>query len=127
MFRTDQIPGKRINATIKNVILNKLQNTSVFLGDVKNIVPKLKKKYDRILMPLPKTADEYLNLALRFLKDGGAVHFYAFQRDGEEKKLLEKIKKTCTMKKKKCRILKSVKCCQSGPGEYRVCIDFKVY
>ena len=37
-----------------NVVLNKFTNVQLLQGDVKKIVPTLKKKFDRIIMPLPK-------------------------------------------------------------------------
>ena len=39
-------------------------------GDVRDVVPKLKKKFDRILMPLPKSAEEFLDIALSASKKG---------------------------------------------------------
>lgn len=114
------------NYALQNVITNKLNNTSVFLGDVKNIVPKLNKKFDRILMPLPKTASEYLDVALKAAKKGAVIHFYDFQNEDETEKSVEKIKKACKKAKKKCRILKIVKCGQHAPREFRFCVEFKV-
>src|SRR3990167_4377819 len=39
---------------LENVKLNKTANIKLFLGDVKKVLPKLKEKFDRIIMPLPK-------------------------------------------------------------------------
>ena len=114
------------NYSLQNVIANKLNNTSVFLGDVKNIVPKLNKKFDRILMPLPKTAANYLDVALKASKKGTVIHFYDFQKETETKKSTDKIKKACAEARKKCRIIQTVKCGQAAPREFRFCIEFKV-
>lgn len=62
----------------ENLKLNKIGNVKLFLGDVKKIVPKLKKKFDRIVMPLPKSAEEFLDVALKSAKKGTVIHFYDF-------------------------------------------------
>jgi tRNA (guanine37-N1)-methyltransferase len=113
------------NYAIQNIILNKLNNTYVFLGDVRNIVPKLGKKFDRIIMPLPKSAADYLDVAFAASKKGTIIHFYDFQREGDFEKSVEKIRKACKIAAKKCKILGITKCGQSSPREFRICIDFK--
>jgi len=129
--KAKHVYGVEINPTahnyaLQNILLNKLNNTGVFLGDVRSIVPRLNKKFDRILMPLPKTAADYLDVALKASKKGAIIHFYDFQKEGEEDKSVEKIKKACKSAKKKCKILEIIKCGQHAPREFRVCVDFKV-
>ncbi len=110
----------------ENTILNKLSNTRLFRGDVKKIVPKLKQKFDRILMPLPKTSESFLSSALTLAKKGTIIHFYSFQKQGEFKKAVNKIKKACKKAKKTSKILEIVKCGQHAPYIYRICVDFKI-
>ncbi len=112
---------------IENVKKNKLENKiRLFFGDVKKIMPKLDKKFDRILMPLPKGAVIFLELASKQIKKKGTVHLYDFLHEGEFSKAEEKAKNTCEKLKKKCKILSTVKCGQYSPGFYRVCVDFEV-
>jgi tRNA (guanine37-N1)-methyltransferase len=110
----------------QNLIMNKLSNAFVFLGDVKTVVPKLKMKFDRIIMPLPKSAGDYLEVAFSVSKKGTIIHFYDFQQEGEFEKSVEKIRKACQTAKKECKILGITKCGQSAPREFRVCVDFEV-
>ena len=129
--KAKQVYGVEINPTahnyaLQNILINKLNNTGVFLGDVKHIVPKLNKKFDRILMPHPTAADKYLDVALKCAKKGAVIHYYDFQKEDETKKSIGKIKKACAKAKKKCRILRTVKCGQSAPREFRFCIEFKI-
>ena len=113
---------------LENVKKNKLENkTKLFLGDVKKILPKLNKKFDRILMPLPKGGENFLDLALKHIKNKGTVHFYDFLHEDEFDFAVEKIKKACNNLNKKYKILKIVKCGQYSPRFYRVCVDFEVY
>ena len=109
----------------ENILLNKAENVRLFKGDVKKIVPKLKKKFDRILMPLPRGAESFLGTALKAAKKGAIVHFYDFLHEDEFKKAEEKISKACKKAGKKFKIIGMVKCGQFGPGIFRICVDFR--
>lgn len=110
----------------ENVRLNKLNNVKLFLGDVKKIIPKLNKKFDRILMPLPKSADDFLPTALKAAKKGTIIHFYDFLNENEFEKADEKVKGACKKAKLRCRILNLVKCGQHSPRVFRICVDFEI-
>jgi len=106
----------------ENVMLNKLDNIKLFLGDVKEIVPRLKKKFDRILMPLPKSAEDFLDITKLVSKKGTIIHFYDFLLEDEFSKAKEKVKKHF----KKVKFLNLIKCGQLSPRKYRICLDFEV-
>jgi tRNA (guanine37-N1)-methyltransferase len=110
----------------ENILLNKISNIRLYKGDVKKIVPLLKMKFDRILMPLPRGAEDYLKTALKSAKKGTIIHFYDFLHETEFKKAEEKIKKSCKKSRKKCKIIRTIRCGQFGPGIYRICVDFKL-
>src|SRR3989338_9191818 len=113
--------------SIENIKKNKLENKiKLFFGDVNKILPKINNKFDRVLMPLPKGAEEYLDLALKYAKKNGIVHFYDFLHEDEFSKAYGKIENACKKAMKKYKILNTVKCGQYAPGFYRVCADFKV-
>ncbi|MBI2667917.1 methyltransferase domain-containing protein [Candidatus Woesearchaeota archaeon] len=107
---------------LENLRLNKIENIKLIRGDVKKIIPKLKKKFDRIIMPLPKNAEDYLDYALKVSKKDTIIHFYDFEHENEIKNSEEKIKNHL----KKYKILKIVKCGQYAPRKYRICVDFKI-
>ena len=127
-----EVYGIEINPTahkyaIENIKKNKLEDKIKLLyGDVRKIMLRLNKKFDRILMPLPKGAESYLDLALKHIKKNGIIHFYDFLHENEFEKSEEKIKKACEKSRKKCKILNTVKCGQYAPGFYRICADFLV-
>jgi tRNA (guanine37-N1)-methyltransferase len=110
--------------SVENLKLNKVVNIKLFKGDVKKVLPKIKKKFGRILMPLPKGAESFLDLAKSKIKKNGIIHFYDFsdEKDFPEKSISE-IKKVF----RRFRVLKKVKCGQYGPRRFRVCIDFKAF
>ncbi len=111
---------------LKNLELNKIRNAEVLKGDVKNIVPKLKEKFDRIVMPLPKTAEKYLKYAFDVSKRGTIIHFYSFAQENEFNEAKEELLKSCKAFKKNCKILRIVKAGEYSPRTYRICIDFRV-
>ena len=111
---------------VENIMLNKLKNIALIKGDVRKIMPKMKQKFDRILMPLPKGAENYLDLAIKQAKKNAVIHFYDFLNEKEFDLAKEKVSKACKKLKKKFKVLKLVKCGHFGPGIYRVCLDFKV-
>jgi len=112
----------------ENVKLNKLQDKiKLCKGDVIEVVPQLKKKFDRILMPMPKTSLTFLETAFKAAKKDTIIHFYTFGREEEFQEIRSKIKEECRNHKKKCRIIRTVKAGQYAPGVFRVCVDFKVF
>lgn len=106
---------------LENVRLNNFNRIKLFNGDVREIVPKLDIKFDRIVMPLPKDAGDFLDLIKLVAKRGCFVHFYCFGKEDEIKSIKKGIKE-----KIKCRILNIVKCGKFSPRVYRFCVDFKV-
>ncbi|MBW3011557.1 hypothetical protein KY311_00055, partial [Candidatus Woesearchaeota archaeon] len=80
-------------------------------------------QFDRIVMPLPKSAEDFLETAMLNAKKGTIIHFYDFVHENDfPHKSIEKIKRHAG----KFKVLKAVKCGQYSPGKYRVCVDFKV-
>ena len=107
---------------LENLKLNKINENKIKLynGDVKKIMPKINKKFDRIIMPLPKESFSFLNLALKKIKKKGTIHLYTFIE--EENEVEEKMKKYT----KKFRILKITKCGVYSSRISRVCVDVKI-
>jgi len=79
----------------ENVRTNRLFGIVVpILGDTKEIIEKrLHHVADRVLMPLPEKALEYLPYALLALKEnGGTVHYYDFVHAKKAEDPVEKVK-----------------------------------
>ena len=114
---------------LENVQLNKLNNVELMQGDVHKVAAKLvkeKKLFDRILMPLPKGAEDFLLDAIAVAKKKSIIHFYDFLHEKEFDKALKKIEKACKKAKRKYKILRLVKCGQHSPYVFRICVDFQV-
>ena len=112
---------------LENVSLNKLDDkVAIFEGDVREILPKIKKRFDRIAMPLPKTGEQFLDIALSKVKLGGMIHLYAFLNENEIDKEAKKVRDICKDNKHSVRIMRKVKCGQFSPSVFRICFDIKV-
>jgi len=75
----------------ENIRLNRFSNIKPILGDVSDIVPKLKEQFDRIIMVLPEKGWDYLDLALKKVAKKGVIHFYAIVHENEIKDALNRI------------------------------------
>ncbi len=111
---------------LENLKLNKIKNIYLIKGDVKKVLPKINKEFDRIIMPLPKGAEHFLKLALSKIKKKGIMHFYSFAEENKYDNIIAIINNECKKSKKQCKILKITKCGQFSPRVYRLCIDFTV-
>ncbi len=62
----------------ENIKLNKVKNIDVIEGDVIDVIDRYKDWADRIIMPLPKDAHNYLDPISNVAKDKGILHVYLF-------------------------------------------------
>lgn len=104
---------------LENACLNNATNVKLFKGDVKKVLPRLKVKFDRIIMPFPKYADKFLDLARKKLNKNGVIHLYAFVRKEE----FDDLKRNYL---KKFKSVKITRCGAYAPRVDRVCLDLKV-
>jgi len=113
----------------ENIKLNKAEKiiTSI-LGDVRDELPKLEKKFDRIIMPLPKGAQDFLDVAIEFIKPGGIIHFYQFLQEADFFKPAEDLVINAARKAgRRAEIIYAGKCGKVAPGRYRIVVDAKIY
>ncbi len=111
---------------VRNVAVNKLKNVSLYLGDVRVVVPKFGIVFDRILMPLPRSSQDFLDVALAVSKNRTVIHCYDFLHKYHFQDAVEKVENACAVAGKRCKILRIVKCGQHSPHIYRICVDFVV-
>jgi tRNA (guanine37-N1)-methyltransferase len=79
----------------ENIRLNRVYGKVVpLLGDAKEIIEKsLHRVANRVLMPLPEKALEYLPYALLALREsGGWIHYYDFEHATKTENAVEKVK-----------------------------------
>jgi tRNA (guanine37-N1)-methyltransferase len=131
--KVDKVYGVDINPeanryALENVRINRVQlKVEPICGDVRQVCPKLKLKFDRILMPLPKGAHAFLDVAFRCLKKGGIIHFYHWDKEEDLYTNALKFVQTAAKKTgKKVKILQKKRVLPYGPRVWKTCIDFRV-
>ncbi|MBN2330873.1 MAG: class I SAM-dependent methyltransferase family protein [Candidatus Aenigmarchaeota archaeon] len=112
----------------ENVRINRVQlKVEPVCGDVRKACPALRQRFDRILMPLPKGAHRYLDVAFRCLKSRGVIHFYHWDREEDlYSKALRIIQREARKAKRTVRIANMQRVLPYGPGQWKICIDLQV-
>jgi tRNA (guanine37-N1)-methyltransferase len=118
----------------ENVELNKVKERVFPLeGDAKRIVEeRLRNIANRVLMPLPERAYEYLDCAVLALRlTGGWIHYYDFEHAGKGERPIEKVKMKVAGKLENLgvkfetpfgRVVR-----HTGPNWYQVALDVKMF
>lgn len=113
---------------MQNLARNRKINNVIFLeGDVVDVMETLPMKFDRIAMPLPKTAEMFLVRALDFLKQNGWLHFYDFQQTANFDHSVEKITTACAENNRTLLQAQTFVCGHCSPKMYRVCVDAQIF
>ncbi len=100
----------------KNIHRNKLTNAHSFTGDARVLLPTLG-LFTRIIMPLPHTAEEFLDIAYSATTEQATIHLYCFSTEEEIEEKAKHIAKTysCTYSIHRCG--------SYNPAVHRYCID----
>ncbi|MBI2529796.1 MAG: class I SAM-dependent methyltransferase family protein [Candidatus Diapherotrites archaeon] len=116
---------------LDNIALNHAENeVEAIEGDVNKIAPKLLKgKCDRIVMPMPKTSEHFLDSAFIALKkEGGIVHYYHFgPTENPYAASIAIIKQIAQKYGKKIKILQKRIVRPFSASTVQTVLDFKVY
>lgn len=108
-----------------NIRRNNLEDrVKAFCGDVKDI--EYRHRFDRIVMPLPGSADEFLDLAMKMIEDEGTIHYYRFQEEGDWGAIEDEIREAADEKDLEYEIMERVICGERGPSVDRVCVDISI-
>ncbi len=116
----------------KNIKLNSVGGRVLpILGDARSVVEeRLRNITNRVLMPLPEKANEYIDCAVSSLKQGtGWIHYYDFVHAKKSENPIEKIKgKICIKLKSRVkfempfgRVVRT-----TGPNWYQIVVDVRV-
>ncbi len=116
----------------ENVRLNRVYGKVIpLLGDAEEVVKtKLCHIADRVLMPLPEKALEYLPYALLALKKtGGWIHFYYFEHAKKNENPVEKVKAKVAEKLGNLGVVFEIPFGRvvrtTGPNWYQIVLDIK--
>jgi tRNA (guanine37-N1)-methyltransferase len=117
------------NYCVENIRLNKVgDRVTAILGDVREVCPALGERFSRVLMPLPKGAYEYLDVAIPMVKPGGILHFYHWApRDDPftegECILLSAVEK----QGRKAEVTDRVRVSQYSPSAWKIRLDARIF
>lgn len=113
---------------LHNIMINKVSDQiTPILGDVRIICPRLGKFFDRVFMPLPKGAFEFLDVALPLVKRGGTLHFYHWARQNnlyDEAELL--VQKAANNISRRIQIIELRKISDYSPKMSKIRLDIKI-
>ena len=110
----------------ENIKLNDVQDkVKVIEGDVKDVLPDLG-EFNRIIMPLPGSANHFLDLAVSKVAENGVIHYYRFLEDENWESIISEIEDTVEKTGREFSIVDKVICGHKGPGTDRVCIDIRL-
>ncbi len=118
----------------KNVCLNRVfEKVLPILGDSKEVIEtRLQKIADRVLMPLPEKAIEYLPAALSALKtSGGWIHVHAFEHAAKAEDAIGQVKgKVRNSLETSCvsfdfGVVREVR--SIGPNWYQIVADVQIF
>jgi tRNA (guanine37-N1)-methyltransferase len=116
------------NYCIENIHLNRVSDrVQAIEGDVREVCPDMGKAFDRVMMPLPRGAYKFLEVAIPLLTDGGVVHLYhwASQEDPfSEAEML--IVKAATEYGRSVEFTDHLKVSQYSPGTWKVRVDARL-
>lgn len=109
----------------QNVAQNKAQNVRVLHGDVREVVSDLG-TFDRVTMPLPHTAQDFLDVAIPACNSPAMIHLYHFSSEEEVNALAKKIPERIAQLVRPAEVVDIVRCGSLAPGIYRWSIDIRV-
>ena len=115
---------------LENIAMNEMGGIVMpILGDAKEVKDGLRGVADRVLMPLPELAIDYLPFALAYMKRAGCMHVY-LHREGKNKKealdrgineIIECLGSSVIIKRASGRVVRSV-----GRRIYQLVIDVEL-
>ncbi|MCS7143832.1 MAG: class I SAM-dependent methyltransferase family protein [Archaeoglobaceae archaeon] len=129
LSKAEEVVGVELNSIAveyfrKNVQLNKVENVVVIEGDVAEVVPKLG-KFDRILMPAPYSAENFVWLLKGRLKIGGVAHYYTFESENYENLLSKKVEEIFLQNGMRVRATFMRRCGNFAPYVNRYVVDLE--
>ncbi len=122
-----------VNYMHENVKLNKVEGKVIPIeGDARAVIERgLKGVADRVLMPLPERAYEFLDCALLTLKpSGGIIHYYDFEHARKDEDPVEKVRNKVSKRLRELNVdfevISSKVVRGVGPNWYQVVLDILV-
>lgn len=116
------------NYCVENIHLNRVgDRVEAIKGDVGEVCWNLDDEYDRILMPLPKGAYRFLDVAIPLLKDRGVLHFYHWAPETDLFTASEKlVAQAAEDAGRRAEVVDRVRVSQYSPRYWKVRLDARL-
>ena len=116
------------NYCVENIHLNGVSDrVTAIRGDVREILNGLGRDFDRVLMPLPKGAYRFLDIAIPLLKDGGVLHFYHWApEDDQYTEAEELVNRAAEAYGRRAEFIDRVRISQYSPRVWKIRLDAKI-
>lgn len=112
---------------LDNVKRNKLAGkVEIVQGDVRKIMPRIREKWDRIVMARPNLKDSFLDVAFKKIKKNGVIHYYGFYEEAKVDEMKKIIMDEAKKAGKRIIIRKMKKAGNIGVKRYRYRADILV-
>ncbi|MBI2085388.1 MAG: class I SAM-dependent methyltransferase family protein [Candidatus Aenigmarchaeota archaeon] len=95
-------------------------------GDVRIVCKGMDGKFDRVVMPYPAGAHEFLDIAIGCLKKNGFIHFYTISKEGEEDAGKELLGKEANKLGRKTVNVESRKVLPYAPRMWKRCVEAQI-
>lgn len=111
----------------ENAMINRVADKIIPIeGDVRKESENFFGNCNRVIMPLPLHASEFLECAINCLKERGIIHFYTLLEKKDFSEAKRQIDAICNKMHKKYKILNERKVTEYSPKKWKVCIDFEI-
>ena len=117
-----KIPSKYAEMNVK---ANKV-NVQILQGDVRRLLPKMKDKFDRIIMTRPNLKDDFLDVSFKVARKGTIINYYGFYPEDSTNELIKLIEKRAMQAGRRIKILNVKKAGDVGVRKFRYRADFKI-
>ncbi len=110
----------------ENVKLNKVRNVEIREGDARDAAKDISGA-DHVIMNLPHSGLEFMDLALGMIKKGGIIHFYAIAHEDDLfDGILKKIEEAAGLSGLRINPVNKRIVRPYAPYQYNICIEFQV-
>lgn len=108
---------------LENIRRNKVKNATLYCADAAKL-SIIEERYDRIIMPAPANARDFIGSALGVAKPRVFMHVYLFAQEHELPLIFHEITNLCLNEGYKASQFHAVKTGRPAPYTFRYCIDF---
>jgi tRNA (guanine37-N1)-methyltransferase len=111
----------------ENIELNNVEDrVEMIQGDVKEVCPELG-EFDRVLMPSPTNALDFLKEAIGCVKDGGVLTVYSIQDKGNlYEEVIRRVEEAAGEMERSVEVLEKRVVADFSPAKRKVAVEFRV-